>query len=98
VAARHQDPAKPLADILAEASGEILPAPLSYSEAALEQILSPRHFVMIRRTYGGPAPDETRRAAGVSNSLLDQDQAWLTAATDALAAAQHRLTERAAAL
>lgn len=98
VAARQNDPSKSLADILTDASGQILPAPLSYSEGALERILSPRHFVMIRRTYGGPAPEETRRAAAVSNAQLEQDQAWLTAATNALAAAHRRLRERAAAL
>src|SRR5205085_1898932 len=94
VAARQSDPAKPLAVILAEASTTILGAPLSYTEEALERILSPRHFVMIRRTYGGPAPEETRRAASVSNARLDQDQAWLNGALAALAAAQRRLMER----
>jgi argininosuccinate lyase len=98
VSARHLDPGKPLASILRDASAELLPAPLQYSEDRLEQILSPRHFVMIRRTYGGPAPDETRRAAGVSKERLEADQAWLTATGEALAAAQRRLTERAAAL
>jgi argininosuccinate lyase len=98
VAARLKDPQKSLADILTEASGQLLPAPLSYSEEALERILSPRHFVMIRRTYGGPAPDETRRAAAVSNRLLAEDQAWLDGALGALAAAQRHLAQRAAAL
>jgi argininosuccinate lyase len=98
VAARQLDPHKPLASILGEASASVLGAPLSYSEEALEQILSPRHFVMIRRTYGGPAPVETRRAAAVSNAKLEQDQAWLADATAALDAARHRLNERAAAL
>ncbi|MEQ1912532.1 MAG: argininosuccinate lyase, partial [Vicinamibacterales bacterium] len=60
--------------------------------------LSPRHFVTIRRTWGGPAPDETRRAAAVSIACLHADEAWLIAASDALSAAQRRLAERAAAL
>ena len=98
VTARLTDPNKPLSTILAEESARLLPTPLSYSEDALERILSPRHFVMIRRTYGGPAPDETRRAAAVSNRLLDEDQAWLGGAITALSAAQQRLTARSAAL
>jgi hypothetical protein len=53
---------------------------------------------MIRRTYGGPAPDETRRAAAVSNAKLDEHQAWLTAELEALSAARRRLMQRAAAL
>ena len=98
VAARQHDPTKSLSVILTEASAEVLPAPLSYTDAALEQILSPRHFVMIRRTYGGPAPDETRRAAAVSTRQLEADQAWLTTALDALRRSEQHLTERAAAL
>jgi argininosuccinate lyase len=98
VSARHQEPDKSLAAILHDASAAVLPAPLTYTEEQLEQILSPRHFVMIRRTFGGPAPDETRRAAGVSVANLDADQAWLTAASDALTAAQQHLAARAAAL
>ena len=34
----------------------------STSEDALQRILSPRHFVEVRRTLGGPAPEETGRA------------------------------------
>ena len=98
VAARQTDPTKPLATILHEASSQVLSAPLAYTEDALERILSPRHFVMIRRTYGGPAPEETRRAAGVSIQHFQADLAWLAAARDALSGAQRRLTERAAAL
>ena len=98
VAARQAYPAKPLADILTEASRAVLGAPLSYTEDALERILSPRHFVMIRRTWGGPAPDETRRAAAVSQQLLQADAEWLAGAREALHASRARLAERAAAL
>jgi argininosuccinate lyase len=98
VAARQNEPGKPLSEILRDASAKVLPSPLVYSEAALEEILSPRHFVMIRRTWGGPAPDETRRAAAVSNAQLAEDQAWLTSALEALSTARRRLEERAAAL
>jgi argininosuccinate lyase len=98
VAARQQDPARPLSSILTEASAQVLPSPLGYSEAALEQILSPRHFVEIRTTHGGPAPPETRRAAGFSRSRLDEDRAWHRRAVDALASADRRLRQRSAAL
>jgi argininosuccinate lyase len=98
VAARQKDPSKPLADILSEASATVLPAPLHYPEPALEEILSPRHFVTVRRTYGGPAPDETRRAACVSRAQLEEDQKWLTGALEALDASKRRLMDRAAAL
>jgi argininosuccinate lyase len=98
VAARHDDPARPLSAILEEASARVLPAPLHYSEQDLEQILSPRHFVTIRRTPGGPSPDETRRAAAVSLRLLDEDDRWWQDTTEALASARRRLSDRASAL
>ncbi len=51
---------------------------LGYSEQALAKILSPRHFVDVRRTLGGPAPDETARAAAVSRQQLAADEQWWT--------------------
>jgi hypothetical protein len=72
--------------------------PLTYSEAQLTTILSPRHFVEIRRTFGGPAPEETGRAARSSRARLDADQTWWTATSDALAKAERALAERSAAL
>jgi argininosuccinate lyase len=96
--ARQADPARPLATLLSEQSTTMLGAPIVYSESELATILSPRHFVNVRRTYGGPAPEETARAVGVARSSLDAHQAWWTAATDALAAAESRLAARAAAL
>jgi argininosuccinate lyase len=98
VAARQQDAGRSLASILTEASSQVLAAPLSYDEARLEQILSPRHFVTIRRTYGGPAPEETRRAAAASQGLLRADETWLSRTTAALEAAVKRLADRAASL
>jgi hypothetical protein len=84
--------------LLAEASRELAGAPFSYSEQALATILSPRHFVGIRTTYGGPAPASTARAAESSRALLEEDQRWLSAATGAIAEAERRLEERSATL
>jgi argininosuccinate lyase len=95
IAARQRDPEAPLSSLLADASAELLGAPLQYSETALARILSPRHFVNVRRTRGGPAPEETARAAAVARALLEEDQAWSTNTTDALTAAEQRLTDRA---
>ena len=93
---RHSD--RLFADLLADASTEILGKPLDYSEAQLTQILSPRHFVEMRKTFGGPAPDETARAAKVSRGLLDADEARWTDATNALAKAEQTLADRSATL
>src|SRR5436190_447891 len=52
VGGRQRDPKQPLAEILADASAELLGKPLTYSEAELTKILSPRYFIEIRRTLG----------------------------------------------
>ena len=94
----QRDPARPLAQILGDASAELLGTPLTYSEAELAKILSPRHFVEIRQTLGGPAPEETARAARVSRQQLEADRRSWSTATDALAKAERALAERSAAL
>jgi len=98
IAAREADAATPLAQLLAVISADVLPSPLVYSDAALAEILSPRHFVLIRRTYGGPAPEETLRASKASRAMLDADRAWVAASSEQLTHAQERLANRAASL
>jgi argininosuccinate lyase len=98
VAAGPQHAGRPVADLLAEVSGRLLPAPLDYTEEALAHILSPRHFVAVRRTYGGPAPEETAEATAASERLLEGDRAWLQQRSDALGSARATLAARAAAL
>ena len=98
MAARERDATQSPAELLAQASREVLGSPLAYSDAALGRILSARHFVNVRRTHGGPAPEETARAARASRQQLDDDEAWWNGATGALAAAERKLAERSAAL
>ena len=98
MAARQSGSTRPLAQLLAEASAELLGAPVRFAAAEIETILSPRHFVDVRRTLGGPAPEETARAAASSRARLDADQEWLAAATGALEGAERTLIARAAAL
>ena len=98
VASRKNDSARPLATLVAEASAELTGRAIVYSEAALDRILSPRHFVNVRKTSGGPAPEETARAAGASRATLDADRAWWQSATGALTNAGRELTERSRAL
>jgi argininosuccinate lyase len=96
--ARRREPRRALADLLADVSREVIGSPLSYSEAALSEILSPRHFVNVRKTLGGPAPEETARASRASRQLLDADESWWTNATHALSEAEEKLAARSAAL
>jgi len=60
MSARQREPQRPLVELLAEASKELLGKALHYSEADLTRVLSARYFVEIRHTLGGPAPEETR--------------------------------------
>jgi argininosuccinate lyase len=77
--ARTEDPDTALSGALAKASAAILGRPLQYSEDQLRQILSPRHFVEVRKTYGGPAPSETSRAISESARLFQRDRdMWMS--------------------
>jgi argininosuccinate lyase len=94
MAARDRQPERPIGELLAEASD----GTLTYSDAALTTILSPRHFVTVRRTLGGPAPEETARAAKASRTQLEADEKWHNNAVGALAEADRNLATRCAAL
>lgn len=75
--ARAEDPSVSLSAALASASNALLGAPLEYSEAQMQHILSPQYFVDVRTTLGGPAPSETARALVESRrALLADTEAW----------------------
>jgi len=93
-----ENPQAELASVLAAVCFQTLGRPLPYTKEDLRRILSPRYFVGVRRTLGGPAPEETARALVASQGLMDRDHAWLTARRDALASAENRRRARAAAL
>ena len=96
--ARTEDPATALSEALAKASSAILGHALEYSEAGLQRILSPRHFVDVRTTFGGPAPAETGRAITESARLLQRDRDAWKARRAGLEHAESELAARAAAL
>ncbi len=98
VAARQMNAGTPLTELVRSASRECLGSAIEYSEAALAEILGPRHFVDVRTTHGGPAPEETARAIEVSRHQLEVDQTWSTMATDMLTTAEQRLVRRSEAL
>jgi argininosuccinate lyase len=98
VGGRQRHPDRPFTALLADASTEVLGKALTYTEEDLSRILSPRHFVEVRRTLGGPAPEETARAAKVSREQLDADESWWTTTSNALAEAEQTLARRSAAL
>ena len=98
MAARQREPQRPLVALLAEVSRDVLPEPITYSDSELARILSPRHFIEVRCTPGGPAPEETARAIRASRQQLEADEAWAANARGALATAERKLAAESAAL
>jgi argininosuccinate lyase len=96
--ARAARPGAALGAALATISSDVLGVPLEYTDAQIERIISPRHFVDVRQTPGGPAPAETARALASAADAAVKDRNWVTQTADGLAAAQTRLHERARAL
>ena len=97
-AARDTARDRPLSELLAEVSGEVLGRPIQYSDAQLAEILSPAHFVGTRHTTGGPAPAETGRALAASRDTLQRDERQAAGLRDAIAGAESRLALRSRAL
>jgi argininosuccinate lyase len=98
LAARRERPEVAPSAALAEVSAGVLGSPLHYSDSEIEEIVSPRHFVDVRRTLGGPAPSEASRAIDEARRTLETDRRWLIAAGEGLTAADARLRERSKAL
>jgi len=98
VEARVKDPSASLSVAVEEATAGLRGGPIRCDEPALQASLSPRRFVEVRATLGGPAPAETGRALGVSQSALDDDRAWLTETGAGLESAAAELNRRSAAL
>ncbi|MCC7180753.1 MAG: argininosuccinate lyase, partial [Acidobacteria bacterium] len=96
--ARTEDPQAALSVALAAASQAILGRTITYTEEQLQTVMSPRHFVEVRTTLGGPAPSETLRALTQSADALARDRAAWQARRDQLAAAERLLRERVNAL
>ncbi len=96
--ARTEDPDASLSEALSRASAALLGSPIAYTEEQLRTIMSPRHFVEVRTTWGGPAPAETGRAIAESQRVLAGDRAAWHARRDHLSKAETTLRERVAAL
>jgi argininosuccinate lyase len=98
LADRQRDSSRSLSDILAAASAELLGRPIEFSDEELERILSARNFVHVRRTSGGPAPDEVDRAIGGSRESLAGDNNWCVTTKSALEKAERQLATRSSQL
>jgi argininosuccinate lyase len=84
-----------VAEVVARTADE-MGHPVDVAREELAQALSAEHFVAIRRTAGGPAPDVTGAALEQARGLLDVDRRRLAetwAAQSAAAAARRRAVD-----
>jgi argininosuccinate lyase len=91
VAASRATPDQPLASLLRDVSKQVTGKEIVYADDRLAAILSPRHFVEVRKTHGGPSPSEITRAIRESKTSLAADE-------DRMSARRHKLAQAAAAL
>lgn len=101
IEARRGQPGRPVSELFHEIvreHGNLPAALLDYTDTRLKEILSPARFVAVRQTPGGPAPEETARAAARSRQTLARDAEWIRGRRDRLAAAAARLADRSRTL
>jgi len=98
VRAAGANPTASVAAALRDVSKDVIGREIVYTDAQLAEVLSPVRFVRIRRTRGGPAPEETARAGAASAGLLSADEAWLRETREKLARAREALRASSAAL
>lgn len=78
-------------DILQAAAREVIGKELSLSAEETVQSMSAANFVGIRTIYGGPAPEETRRALKVEREQAEMDERWFAEKTAFLSSASQNL-------
>jgi argininosuccinate lyase len=84
--------------LLPEITREIAGRDIALSAERLHEILSPEHFVRVRTTPGGPAPQEIDRAIALSRDRLAEDEMWIREALDSLRRAEAALEHAAASV
>jgi argininosuccinate lyase len=98
IAAARTSPSTPLDTLLTQISREVTGREIVYTKDQLATILSPEHFVEIRKTYGGPSPSETARAIAASQTALQADAKWIADTRGRLRAADDNLKKATAGL
>jgi argininosuccinate lyase len=87
VRGRRDQPSASLSDLLAAASKDIAGREIRLPEDQLAEVLSPEHFIEVRRTLGGPAPDIVEKALAESADRLAADTSALALTSEALSTA-----------
>jgi argininosuccinate lyase len=98
VAAARDESDPRLSEHLAQAAQQLIGREIRLSPQTLARVLSPEHFVEVRRTPGGPAPELTGAAVDRSRLALTEDEADSARRRATLEAASHRLRQAVDAL
>jgi len=98
VRAQRDQPGVSISGLIATFTKELAGREVRLSDDEVSRVLSPEHFVAIRRTHGGPAAEVVTHALGESEALLANDEARLAGMVRALAAAAERRAHALAAL
>jgi argininosuccinate lyase len=98
VRAQRDTPGVPLSEALAESSARIAGRAATYGDEELRELLSPEHFVRVRRTIGGPAPEVTEVAVEESRAHFARDREWLAGTRKRLSDAEALLNATLTAL
>ena len=86
------------AELLSQISRDVTGTEIRFTDEELATLLSPEHFVAVRRTHGGPAPEVTATAIGTSQRVLAQDLDWISDASARLQTAESDLKAAAKAI
>jgi argininosuccinate lyase len=93
-----RSPGEPIEVLLARISYELHGTSVCYSSEQLAEILSPEHFIRVRTTPGGPAPEQTTLAIDASRARLAADRKWFDSTMERLRAAEEELKRAVAAI
>ena len=63
-------------DLLQTVAREIIDRPVSLTPDEVTKALDPENFVRVRGIFGGPAPEETRRAVAFERDQEKDDEQW----------------------
>ena len=84
--------------LLKDITRELAGREISFGEGRLREILSPEYFVRVRRTPGGPSPEQTERAIAASRERLSGDDEWVRETVEKLRCAERALESAASGL
>lgn len=95
---RQADPATDVAQLLRRVALDLTGRDIVIDQATVARLMSPEHFVSVRRTLGGPAPDIAAAALAASRDRCDADRNILTELREKLRASEEQRRTAFAAL